>query len=79
MIQLMKSIADLLHSFSKFGCGNYETLSDDVEGRSNRDDLLMFWDKFYHVENSKLCVVGKDPLDALANAVESTFGQTLPN
>merc|ERR1712151_386633 len=33
--QLMKSTADSNHPFSKFGCGNYETLSHTkIEGRS---------------------------------------------
>lgn len=76
--QLMKSSADPLHPFSKFGCGNYETLSHG-NGRSPREDLLMFWDKFYHAENAKLCVVGKASLEALADAVESTFGKIRPS
>ena len=79
MIQLIKISANLLHPFSKFGCGNHETLSHDAEGHSPRDDLLMFWDAFCRAENAKLFVVDKAPLDALINAVEITFGQTIPN
>ena len=75
----MKISADPLRPFSKLGCSNHEALSHGTEGRSPRDDPLMFWDEFRHTENAKSCVVGKSPMGALASGVESIFGQTRPN
>ena len=90
--QLLKHGASNEHPFSKFGCGNYNTLTDggDAElpveegsldfggGTSPRDDLVKFWTEKYHAGNLRLCVVGRASLDDLQRTVESTFGVVRP-
>lgn len=81
--QLLKASCDQRHPFAKFGCGNYNTLTnggnitgtDAVSsgGSSPRDDLLQFWENKYIAENMKLCVVGKSTLDELQRTVEASF------
>eukprot|EP00521_Asterionellopsis_glacialis_P009710 CAMPEP_0195288988 /NCGR_PEP_ID=MMETSP0707-20130614/5445_1 /TAXON_ID=33640 /ORGANISM="Asterionellopsis glacialis, Strain CCMP134" /LENGTH=1193 /DNA_ID=CAMNT_0040348939 /DNA_START=96 /DNA_END=3677 /DNA_ORIENTATION=+ len=82
--QLLKFSANQEHPFSKFGCGNYNTLTnggtivDDTTtegGTSPVDDLLWFWKTYYQTYNIKLCVVGRSSLDALQETVEETFGK----
>ena len=83
--QLLKHSCKQEHPFSKFGCGNYETLTNggNIEGKdavssggsSPRDDLIEFWKKHYVAENMKLCVVGKASLDELQKSVEETFAE----
>jgi insulysin len=82
--QLLKYSACHEHPFSKFGCGNYETLtqggtiinSTTSEGIGSLpvQDLLKFWRTFYQTFNLRLCVVGKANLDALQRTVEGSFG-----
>lgn len=82
--QMLKSSGNPEHPFTKFGCGNYNTLTNggDIKGKSAEDsggssprtELLSFWDKYYHSNNIKLAVVGKASLDALQQTVEDTFG-----
>ena len=84
---LLKSSASPDHPFSKFGCGNYETLtqggkivnSTSSEGIGSLPvaDLVQFWKTYYQTYNLRLCVVGQASLDAIQKAVENTFG-TLP-
>lgn len=69
--QLLKSASHPHHPFSKFGCGNYETLS---AGEGPREDLLEFWKQYYQTYNMRLCVVSRASLDALQEVVEETFG-----
>ena len=69
--QTLKHGSNPQHPFSKFGCGNYQTLSTKP---SPRDDLFDFWNKHYRGDNMKLCVVGRASLDALEQAVVETFG-----
>ncbi|KAL9185105.1 hypothetical protein ACHAXT_002882, partial [Thalassiosira profunda] len=92
--QLLKSGSSRDHPFSKFGCGNYNTLTDggdadlkDQEGQeavdfgggtSPRDDLLTFWTDKYHAGNLRLCVVGRASLDDLQKTVEKAFGDVRP-
>jgi len=69
--QFLKSISNQNHPFSKFGCGNYETLSSlgtPVEA------LKEFWKNYYTTSNMRLSVVGCSSLDALQKSVEETFG-----
>jgi insulysin len=71
--QLIKSACNSDHRFSKFGCGNYETLSE------RGSDILLselkrFWDTYYQSYNLRLAVVGHASLDALQKTVEDTFG-----
>ncbi len=88
--QMLKHGSNHDHPFSKFGCGNYNTLTDggdpelkgeDVEfggGSSPREALVKFWTDKYHAGNIKLCVVGRASLDELQKTVEQTFGDVRP-
>ena len=86
--QLLKSYANPDHPFVKFGCGNYDTLTDggdiageaaDLSGGTNpREDLIKFWEDNYQTPKMRLCVVGKANLDALQRSVEETFGLVKP-
>jgi len=73
--QMLKSVADQRHPFSKFGCGNYETLMT-VPGQDKlMAELEKFWKDYYQTYNLRLAVVGHGSLDALQKTVEETFGQ----
>jgi insulysin len=83
--QLLKSSANPDHAFAKFGCGNYQTLtqggrivnathSENI-GSLPVDDLVRFWKQYYQTYNMRLAVVGRATLDALQETVEQTFGQ----
>lgn len=86
--QMMKNGASHDHPFSKFGCGNYNTLTnggddslkDEEEkvdffggGSSPRESLIKFWTDKYHAGNLRLCVVGRASLDDLQKTVEHSF------
>ena len=64
--QLLKSISDPSHPFSKFGTGNKKTLFDlpAERGVDTRDALLAFH-KRYSAHLMKLVVLGKEELDTL--------------
>jgi insulysin len=72
--QMLKSVANQAHPFSKFGCGNYGTLTSEGQERLLAH-LKQFWDDYYQTYNLRLAVVGHGSLDALQQAVESTFGE----
>lgn len=73
--QLLKSLANPNHPFSKFGCGNVDTLMK-VPGKERLlQELQTFWDTYYQSYNCRLAVVGHGSLDALQRSVEETFGQ----
>ena len=82
--QLLKQAANPKHPFSKFGCGNYQTLTEggvmvnattSSGGTSPREELVDFWSRYYQTYNMRLSVVGRASLDALQKCVEETFGQ----
>lgn len=83
--QLLKASANPEHPFCKFGCGNYETLTQGgqivnaTHATSVKslpiDDLLGFWNTYYRTYNMKVCVVGRSSLDVLQESMEKTFGQ----
>ena len=73
--QMLKSVADQRHPFSKFGCGNYETLLTEPGQEKLLAELHRFWRDFYQTYNLRLAVVGHGSLDALQKTVEETFGQ----
>jgi len=71
--QALKSFANQTHPFSKFGCGNLETLTS--RGKTALlEELQKFWDTYYQSYNLRLSVVGHASLDALQKTVEETFG-----
>lgn len=87
--QLLKHGANHDHPFSKFGCGNYNTLTDGGDplakkegedtmdfggGSSPREALIDFWTNKYHAGNLRLCVIGRASLDDLQRTVEKSFG-----
>jgi insulysin len=72
--QLMKSVSNPQHPFSKFGCGNNETLKSQGS-EVLLSELQKFWDQYYKSHNLRLAVVGHANLDALQRTVEATFGQ----
>eukprot|EP00984_Skeletonema_dohrnii_P009084 scaffold3424_cov111-Skeletonema_dohrnii-CCMP3373.AAC.6 len=92
--QMLKHLSNHDHPFSKFGCGNYNTLTDggDPElkgeeeesldffggGSSPREALVQFWTDKYHAGNIRLCVVGRASLDELQKTVEQAFGDVRP-
>jgi insulysin len=69
--QFLKKISNQKHPFSKFGCGNYETLTSQGSPVS---ELKRFWKEYYTTSNMRLTVVGRSSLDALQRAVEESFG-----
>lgn len=87
--QLLKSTCDQSHPFSKFGCGNYNTLTnggnitgvDAVSsgGSSPVPALKEFWNEKYVSENMKVCVVGRASLDELQAEVEKAFSGVRSN
>lgn len=87
--QLLKSSCDQSHPFAKFGCGNYNTLTnggnitgqDAVSsgGSSPVPALKKFWSEKYVAENMKVCVVGRANLDELQKEVETAFADVRSN
>jgi insulysin len=87
--QLLKSSCDQSHPFAKFGCGNYNTLTnggnitgeDAVSsgGSSPVPALKKFWNEKYVSENMKVCVVGRASLDELQKVVEESFAGVRSN
>jgi insulysin len=87
--QLLKYSCDQSHPFAKFGCGNYNTLTnggnitgDDAVssgGSSPVPALKKFWNEKYVAENMKVCVVGRASLDELQKEVEAAFADVKSN
>jgi len=87
--QLLKSTCNPNHPFSKFGCGNYKTLtnggningSDAVSsgGSSPVPALKEFWKEKYVTENMKVCVLGRASLDEIQKEVEKAFSGVRSN
>ncbi|KAI8581774.1 hypothetical protein K450DRAFT_231119 [Umbelopsis ramanniana AG] len=78
--ELEKSLTNPNHPYSKFGTGNLHTLKYNPEklGVNIRDELLRFHDTYYSSNIMKLCVLGKESLDELAEWVLDKF-QHVPN
>ncbi|TPX70225.1 hypothetical protein SpCBS45565_g01950 [Spizellomyces sp. 'palustris'] len=71
--QLEKDLSNPKHPYRKFGTGNLETLRDipASKGLDIRKILLDFHSKYYSSNIMKLVLLGKEPLDQLADwAVE---------
>jgi insulysin len=80
--QLSKHLSNPNHPYSKFGCGNYFTLTSGGDrkvglpssGSSPRPSLLEFWERYYHASNFALCCMSRLPLPELEKAVIRSFG-----
>ncbi|XP_076297777.1 insulin degrading metalloproteinase isoform X2 [Lasioglossum baleicum] len=75
--QVERSSANPNHPFSKFGCGNRETL-ETIPKQKNinvREKLLEFHDTYYSANAMALCVIGKESLDELEEMTVKLFSQ----
>jgi insulysin len=73
--QLLKSLADDAHPYSKFGTGNRVTLKEtpDECGTDTRKALLDFHARYYSASIMKLCIVSREPIDTLAQWARELF------
>ncbi|KAG0266792.1 Insulinase (Peptidase M16) [Mortierella polycephala] len=69
LFQLEKDLSSPDHPYSQFGTGNLETLQDApaLEGINVRDELIKFHSKYYSANIMKLVILGREPLDQLAD------------
>lgn len=69
LYQLHRSLSRPGHDFGKFIYGNKSTLSDlpKTLGINVRDELLSFHAKYYSSNIMCICIIGKEPLDTLAD------------
>ncbi|KAF8931622.1 Metalloenzyme, LuxS/M16 peptidase-like protein [Dissophora ornata] len=69
LFQLEKDLSNPDHPYSQFGTGNLETLQDAPgrEGIDVRDELIKFHSKYYSANIMKLVILGREPLDQLAD------------
>ncbi|KAL4558442.1 hypothetical protein LXL04_036642 [Taraxacum kok-saghyz] len=62
------------HAFNQFFWGNKKSLSDAVEkGVNLRDQILKFYNDFYHGGSMKLVIIGGETLDVLESWVLELF------
>lgn len=73
--QLDKSLSNPKHPYCHFSTGNVETLKTIPESRglNIRDKFIEFYEKHYSANRMKLCVLGREPLDALQAWVSEFF------
>eukprot|EP00008_Paramoeba_atlantica_P012445 CAMPEP_0201483010 /NCGR_PEP_ID=MMETSP0151_2-20130828/7248_1 /ASSEMBLY_ACC=CAM_ASM_000257 /TAXON_ID=200890 /ORGANISM="Paramoeba atlantica, Strain 621/1 / CCAP 1560/9" /LENGTH=362 /DNA_ID=CAMNT_0047865955 /DNA_START=91 /DNA_END=1176 /DNA_ORIENTATION=+ len=73
--QLLKSLVNQSHPYSKFSTGNMQTLKTDTEekGIDVRERLFEFHKKYYSSSIMKLAVVGRDPLPVMKEWVTQKF------
>ncbi|KAG0214048.1 Insulinase (Peptidase M16) [Mortierella sp. GBA30] len=69
LFQLEKNLSSPDHPYSQFGTGNLETLQDAPgrEGIDVRDELIEFHSRYYSANIMKLVILGREPLDQLAD------------
>jgi secreted Zn-dependent insulinase-like peptidase len=60
------------HPFSKFSVGNHQTLADR-NGESIQQEVLAFYNKYYHAEKMTLVLEGPQSLDELQILAQSKF------
>lgn len=70
--QLIRSLANPRHPFSKFGTGSKSTLGS-IEGQVLHQKIKNFYKKYYVPENMKLVVEGNIEMDALQELVTKYF------
>ncbi|KAF9586639.1 Insulinase (Peptidase M16) [Lunasporangiospora selenospora] len=68
LFQLEKNLSSPDHPYSQFGTGNLETLQNmpASAGIDVRDELIKFHAKYYSANIMKLVILGREPLDQLA-------------
>ena len=73
--QLDKSLSNLKHPYHKFSTGNIQTLKQlpESQGLNIRDELLKFYDDSYSANLMKLCIIGREDLDTLAQWTADLF------
>ncbi len=71
--EVLKTITNPLHPFSKFSVGNLETLADR-SNQSLRDALIKFYNLHYSTNRMKLVVLGKESIAELKALVTLKFG-----
>mmetsp|Transcript_14356 Transcript_14356/g.21678 ORF Transcript_14356/g.21678 Transcript_14356/m.21678 type:complete len:1105 (+) Transcript_14356:109-3423(+) len=76
ILSVMKAIADAEHPFSKFNCGNLQTLVGSTQNAENYDALhetLWQWHKrYYTAERFRLCVVSRQSLQEIESMVRNS-------
>jgi len=76
-MDVMREVINPDHPFSQFSVGSLETLADRPES-TVREDLLLFYDKYYSANQMKLVVLGSESLDELEAMVRPMFAP-IPN
>lgn len=78
--QILKSICDPNHPFSRFDTGNLETLFDTPkkQGLDTVQELLKFHEKYYSANLMKLCIIGKESVETLEKWTRELFSD-IPN
>lgn len=73
--QLLQSISNPQHDYSKFNIGNLETLQDipAANGINIRDALFEFYKNHYSANLMCLVVLGKESIDELKKMVGNIF------
>lgn len=73
--QVLQTIANSEHDYSKFNIGNLETLRDApaAKGVNIRDALLEFYKNHYSANLMCLVVLGKESIDELKRMVVNMF------
>ncbi|KAF9357740.1 Insulinase (Peptidase M16) [Mortierella sp. NVP85] len=72
LFQLEKNLSNPDHPYSQFGTGCLESLQDR-EGIDVRDELIKFHSKYYSANIMKLVILGREPLDQLADWATEKF------
>lgn len=78
--QISKSRGNQNHPYSKFFTGNKKTLLDDTKaaGISLRDQLILFYNRYYSANQMTLALVAPQSIDALKKMVADACGE-IPN
>ncbi len=74
---VLRELVNPQHPLSMFSVGDLTTLADRP-GRSVRDDLLAFYQRYYSANLMTLVVLGREPLNELQAAVQARFA-AIPN
>lgn len=76
--QLLKSISNRIHPYSKFSTGNTETLRGIPAEKLNQK-LKNFYEKFYKSQNMKLALISNSTLDELQIQATAVFADIRRN